>query len=61
MHCVQNVAYALLLWCVEQKDMQRVVSGLTNSVLLSWLRQTHHCCTAVLAEADSPLLYCCPS
>jgi hypothetical protein len=32
--------------------MRRVLSGLTNGVLLSWLRQTHHCCTAVLAETD---------
>ena len=32
--------------------MQHVLSGLTTTVLLSCLRQTHHCCTAVLAEAD---------
>ena len=59
---LQNVAYTLLLSRVVQrsKDVQRVLSGLTNGVLLSWVRQTHHCCTAVLAEADSPLLYCCP-
>jgi hypothetical protein len=42
------------------KAMQHVLSVLTTAVLLSWLGKTRHCCTAVLTEADSPLLYCCP-